>query len=93
MFGSPVLADRFEDTVVPALDGHPHIALTADPERKQGVGYYCSAAIGVCVEDDGRVINLGDGGVTDWTARLLGDTKERCVVSCIATERLAALGR
>jgi hypothetical protein len=30
----------------------------------------------------------GDGGVVPWSASLLGDAKERCVVSCVATERL-----
>ncbi len=34
---------------------------------------------------------LGDGGVTRWTARLMEDAKERCLVSCIATERLTVL--
>jgi hypothetical protein len=33
-------------------------------------------------------LDLGDGGLTDWTARLTGDAKERCLVSCLATERL-----
>lgn len=93
VFSSPVLADRMVDTVLPALDGHPHVAVSADPERSHGVGYYRGAGIGLSAEDDGQIVNLGDGGGTDWTARLLGDAKERCVVSCIATERLAALGR
>jgi hypothetical protein len=34
---------------------------------------------------------LGDGGLTTWTAQLMHDAKERCLVSCIATERLTAL--
>jgi hypothetical protein len=36
---------------------------------------------------------LGDGGLTTWTAQLMHDAKERCLVSCIATERLTALAR
>jgi hypothetical protein len=35
--------------------------------------------------------DLGDGGLTTWTAQLTQDAKERCLFSCIATERLAAL--
>ena len=35
-------------------------------------------------------IEIGDGGFTGWTARLTADAKERCLVSCISTERLAA---
>ncbi|HEV2371616.1 MAG TPA: hypothetical protein VGS19_05535 [Streptosporangiaceae bacterium] len=33
---------------------------------------------------------LGDGGLTNWTAQLTHNAKERCLVSCIATERLTA---
>ena len=35
-------------------------------------------------------VELGDGGLTTWTAQLTQDAKERCLVSCIATERLTA---
>lgn len=57
-----------------------------DTGREQGRGYYTAA---LSITKDG--INLGDGGVVTWTASLLGDAKERCVVSCVAVERLAAL--
>lgn len=40
---------------------------------------------------DGGLHEVGDGGFTDWTAQLLGDAKERCLISCVSTERLAAL--
>jgi hypothetical protein len=36
-------------------------------------------------------IYLGDGGITTWTASLLGDAKERSAVPCLSVERLAAL--
>ena len=36
-------------------------------------------------------IELGDGGLTTWTAQLIPDAKERCLVSCLATERLTVL--
>jgi len=35
-------------------------------------------------------MDLGDGGLIDWTAKLLGDRKERAMASCISTERLTA---
>lgn len=41
--------------------------------------------------DPASEIELGDGGGTTWTGQLMGNAKERCFVSCIATERLAAL--
>ena len=43
------------------------------------------------VEADGDWQEVGDGGFTDWTARLLNDAKERCLISCVSTERLTAL--
>jgi hypothetical protein len=62
------------------------VTVEDDPDRTHGRGYY-SAALGITVGD----VNLGDGGVVPWTAALLGDAKERCVISCVATERLALL--
>ena len=95
VFGSPVLAQRFDDTIQPGLAGLENIDLVADSERTEGIGYYCGGvAIGLSAnDDDGRAVNLGDGGVTDWTASLLGDAKERCMISCIAPERLVSLMR
>jgi hypothetical protein len=34
-------------------------------------------------------LEVGDGGFTAWTQKLLSDTKERLLVSAVATERLA----
>jgi hypothetical protein len=88
VFDSPVLAERLADTVRPALAGHA--ALLADqPDRTRGRGYYTAVALRITA-DHGEV-ELGDGGLTTWTAQLAHDAKERCLVSCIATERLAAL--
>jgi hypothetical protein len=36
-------------------------------------------------------VELGDGGFTGWTAALMANAKERCLISCIATERLTQL--
>jgi hypothetical protein len=91
VFGAPVLDERFADTVVPAVSGHRGVDLVADPARTRGAGYYRGAAIGLRAHAGGEEVDLGDGGVTDWTATLLGDAKERCVVSCVAPERLTAL--
>jgi hypothetical protein len=48
-------------------------------------------AIGLRAEVGGESVDLGDGGLTTWTAQLRGDAKERCMVSCLATERVAEL--
>ncbi|MFD6261043.1 hypothetical protein ACFWFK_07910 [Micromonospora chalcea] len=79
-----VVRDRLADTVRPMLGDGP-VPLHDEPERQRGRGYYRGAALQVTVGG----WEIGDGGFTDWTARLLGDAKERCLISCLATERLA----
>jgi hypothetical protein len=61
-----------------------------DPARTHGAGYYAGVAMGLRAEIGDETVDLGDGGLTTWTGQLLGDAKERCLVSCVATERLAA---
>lgn len=34
------------------------------------------------------MINIGDGGFVDWTQKLLGNKKERCLISGIGLDRL-----
>ncbi len=82
-FAQSAVRERIDDTVRPALK----VELTEDPEREQGANYYAGTALGIGVGETG----LGDGGFTRWTAKLLGDAKERCLISCVSTERLTAL--
>jgi hypothetical protein len=87
VFAGPVLAERLADTVRPALGARA--ALLADePGRTRGRGHYTGLALRI-TSGDGT--ELGDGGLTTWTAQLASDAKERCLVSCIATERLTTL--
>jgi hypothetical protein len=82
-FARTTVRERIDDTVRPAL-GVPFVEV---PGRSKGSGYYAGTAIGIGCGDD----ELGDGGFTRWTADLLGDAKERCLISCTSTERLAAI--
>jgi hypothetical protein len=68
----------------------PRAAFLVDaPHRSRGRGYYCGFALRITA---GRgETELGDGGLVTWTAQLTNDAKERGLVSCIATERVAAL--
>lgn len=88
VFDSPVLAERLADTIRPALGG-PAALLVDKPDRAHGRGYYTGFALRITA-DQGQA-ELGDGGLTMWTARLTANAKERCLVSCIATERLTVL--
>jgi hypothetical protein len=56
---------------------------TVEPDN----GYYVDARIRFRLGD----IELGDGGCTTWTAQLMGNAKERCLVSCASIERLATV--
>ena len=93
-FGSTVLEERFADTIAPAVaDVSPAVPLQPEPRRTRGRGYYDGAAIGLWASDGDREVDLGDGGLTTWTAALLGDAKERCLISCVSVERLLGLSR
>ncbi|TWD80439.1 hypothetical protein FB561_1515 [Kribbella amoyensis] len=84
-FSADAVRERIDDTVRPALN----VELHEDPQRQQGSQYYVGTAIGLGIGDAG----LGDGGFTRWTADLLGDAKERCLISCVSTERLTGISR
>ncbi|MEU7848215.1 hypothetical protein [Micromonospora parva] len=84
-FDDRIIRERLADTVRPALDGRM-VPLVDEPERTRGRGYYTGCALRISLL--GGNLEIGDGGLTDWTARLMGDAKERCLVSCLATERL-----
>ena len=40
--------------------------------------------------EDGEPREVGDGGFTDWTARLTANQKERLLILGLSTDRLAA---
>jgi hypothetical protein len=85
VFDNPVLAERLIDTIRPGLSDRAAV-LVDDPGRTRGRGYYNGFALRIAA-DHGET-ELGDGGLTTYTAQLTQDAKERCLVSCIATERL-----
>jgi hypothetical protein len=94
IFDSPGTRERIHDTVLPALAHGHHASSTVpvveEPDRERGRGYYVDAALRITAGHDEHAVELGDGGFTTWTGQLMGNAKERCLVSCIATDRLAA---
>jgi hypothetical protein len=62
----------------------PEVIVARDEERLVKTSYYQRAAFKVWVDD----LPLGDGGFTDWTARIRNDRRERLVTSAIGTEML-----
>ena len=75
------------DTVRAALD----VAVTADPDRSAGRGYYRDLCFKLHVGTDFGELEVGDGGFTDWTAQLVGSRKERLLTSGLGLDRLSTL--
>lgn len=89
---SPALRDRIVDSVLPALaEDAATVPLTEEPDRARGRGYYIEAALRITARQAADTVELGDGGFTTWTADLMGNAKERCLISCLSTERLTTL--
>jgi len=80
------------DGIRPVLENaHPGTPIELDEKRVRGRGYYCGVCFNVYArDDDGREIELADGGCTDWTAQLLSNRKERLLTAGIGSERVAA---
>ncbi len=64
--------------------------IVTDGDRAAGRGYYRDLCFKVNALADGAVVEIGDGGFTDWTARLLANGKERLLITGYGTDRLAA---
>ena len=78
-----------EAVLGPLTDSLPGISIRMDPERLPGRGYYLGACYKLSVDDgSGQLMEVGDGGCTDWTSRLLSDRKERLVIGGLGVERL-----
>jgi hypothetical protein len=89
----PVLRERIHQSVLPALEQDPAVAVVEDHDRERAKGYYTLGALRVVAQTPDGEVELGDGGFTDWTAKLLQNRKELCLTSCLATERVATLSR
>ena len=84
---------RLEELVCEPLRAlHPGAQVEIDPARTRGAGYYRGAAFRIAVDIGGTETEFADGGLVDWTQRLLGDRRERLVVSGLGVEQLAAAG-
>jgi hypothetical protein len=62
-----------------------------DRDRVAGHGYYRDVCFKVNALVNNMPAEIGDGGFTDWTARLLASKKERLLISGYGLDRLAAL--
>jgi hypothetical protein len=65
--------------------------IVTDRDRAGGRGYYRDLCFKVSALVSGVPTEIGDGGFTDWTAKLLSNGKERLLISGYGLDRLAAL--
>jgi hypothetical protein len=72
----------------------PTLRIGFDLSRITGSGYYQPLSFSLYVQNPaGQRLNLGDGGLVDWTQRLLGSQKERLFTSGLGTGVLPKLFR
>jgi hypothetical protein len=61
-----------------------------DPARQSGRGYYTQLCFKINAMTGGGPAEVGDGGFTDWTRRLVASGKERLLISGLGVDRIAA---
>jgi hypothetical protein len=78
-------------TAVAAVLASTQPSIVTDRDRATSRGYYRDLCFKVNALVDGKPAEIGDGGFTDWTARLLANQKERLLISGYGLDRLAGL--
>jgi hypothetical protein len=84
---------------VPPELGDAPVEVVIDTERQAGRGYYRDLCFKINVANgtspgasaDQAWVEVGDGGFTDWIARLTASTKERLLISGAGIDRIVAL--
>jgi hypothetical protein len=71
------------------LTGLPGVTVSEDPDRTTGRGYYTSLCFKIYADIAGRQLEIGDGGLVDWTQLLTGNHKECLLISGFGLDRLA----
>ena len=75
-----------------ALTDELPVPVRPSPEREGGRGgYYEGLCFKVYASFGGPLTDVGDGGFTPWTRKLLGNAKERLMTSGLGIDRLATL--
>jgi hypothetical protein len=84
------LAKELENRVLAPLSNRfSEAQLHFDPSRTSGRGYYEGFCFKVHAADrEGHEIEIGDGGMTNWTQKLISDRKERLLISGLGVDRL-----
>jgi hypothetical protein len=81
------------DAVRAAFDGRTDVDVVDDPDRAAGRDYYSGFCFDVAVHVGAERMGVADGGFVDWSRRLLGNRKERMLISGLGVDRLTAIMR
>ncbi len=80
-----------EQLLSPIQNEYGDVECAFEPERVSGRGYYVDLCFHIYALSPARQwLELADGGVVNWTQRLLNNAKERCVISGIGSERICS---
>jgi hypothetical protein len=79
--------ERTGDHIQKAL---PHIPLEVDNSETDNA-YYLGLNFKLMLYVNGQPMEIGDGGFVDWTQKLLGNKKERLLISAIGLDRLLGI--
>ncbi|PKV90385.1 hypothetical protein ATK30_1131 [Amycolatopsis echigonensis] len=90
-FQVTTLDNRFADVAASVQEALPDVAVSDAPDRAVGRDYYSGLCFAVTADFGSGHEAVGDGGFTPWTARLLGNAKERLLISGIGVDRVASL--
>jgi len=76
---------------LPAALAVTPLDIVTDRQRQSGRGYYRDLCFKLNVRAGRAWAEVGDGGFTDWTARLTASAKERLLISGVGIDRVAAI--
>ena len=79
------------ETARKALSEEVDVEVKDDPDRSTGRGYYTGLCFKVYSTVENQRFEIGDGGLVDWTQTLLGNRKERLLITGLGIDRLATL--
>jgi hypothetical protein len=86
--------DALESEVFAPLRQHfKNSTCIFDSERTSGRGYYSGLVFRIYAQTGHEELFLVDGGEVNWTQKLLGNAKERLVISGLGSERVVMLAR
>jgi len=77
------------DAVRGGLTDLPGVEVVDRPDRPDARGYYATFCLKARAIIDGAPFEIADGGLVDWTQRLVPSRKERLFISGLGVERLA----